>query len=818
MARKKATDTLKDAPQLGSSHVISLPQPPLRNAEEYLRAYIGYVYTAVGSIAQEVASIDLHLYKATFTNKGVKTQEVFEHPALSVLHYSNELYTLYDMIEATQTYLELTGEAFWVAVGGVNGQPRELWPLRPDWVKVIPSPTNVIDHYNYYAGGVMSEKVEIPREHVIPFKYFNPLNPYRGKGPTQAAALPFDILNFAGEYNRNFFFNSAIPSMVFTTDQKISETAVKRFLAQWQGNFGGRTKSNKVAFLGNGMKLDRASMGAKELDFTEQMKMMRDDVLAVFKVPKTVLGLTEDVNRANANATTRAFMERVITPRMRKFVDTLNEFYLPMFVGDDNTYFLDFTDPAPEDVEMKLKRYQSGRTYNWLTPNEIRMEENLDPIEGGDDLFATGYSVPTPTAEDDDEGEDVNEPVDDEPTKPTGDDEKGIRASIIRLLGGTIKKGTAPYTPPAHLKARPVKHMVKLPVKRIKKLEQEQLAAKFVEPLKQFISELVAKDSYAPLKKKAGKDETLDDVLKKAMEEVREKDALVKAEKEKQEARVQRAIREGSSWDEEQKVAYWKAFISKVEGREDEVKKISQEVFEKQEALVMEKLESQFKAWRKLMGRKANVADTLPDLEVLNSTWGSLEKTLRDIFIEQGNYTLEFLGVGGEINITTEFASWYLNEYSGLLIKGIDETTLKALRDTLTDGFDAGEGVDKLGERIQEVFDDADTRRAEAIAQSEVTRASNTASVEAYRQSGVVSAKEWLIERDGKTCAFCLKLDGKAIGLNTNFFKKGETYTVEDEEGNKQSIVLDYVAVGEPPLHTRCRCTVIPVIITTDEE
>jgi len=230
--------------------------------------------------------------------------------------------------------------------------PREFWLVRPDWVKVIPSADKVIDHYNYYAGGVITEKVEIPRENVIPFKYFHPMNPYRGKGATQAAALPFDILNFAQEYNRNFFFNSAIPSMVFSTDQKISDKAVKRFLAQWQDQFGGRSKSNKIAFLGQGLKLDKASQSAQELDFAKQMEMMRDDVLAVFKVPKTVLGLTTDVNRANAQATTTAFMERVVTPRMRKFVDSLNEFFLPMFVGSDSSIFFDFYDPALSDISL----------------------------------------------------------------------------------------------------------------------------------------------------------------------------------------------------------------------------------------------------------------------------------------------------------------------------------------------------------------------------------------------------------------------------------------------------------------------------------
>jgi len=257
-----------DKPLLNSSAVMTFPQPPLRNAEEYLKAFTGYPYTAISSIAQEVASIDLHLYKATYTREGIESKEIFEHESLSVLGYMNPLTTFYDMVEATQIYLELTGEAFWVVLKEGN-KPKEVWLVRPDWVKIIPSKTEVIDHYAYYPGGGFTEKIDIPKENMIHFKYFHPMNPYRGKGSIQAAALPLDIHTFAQEYNRNFFFNSAIPSMVFTTEKNLNDKVIQKFINQWQASYGGRAKSNKVAFLGNGLKLDKISVGGKEMDFPE---------------------------------------------------------------------------------------------------------------------------------------------------------------------------------------------------------------------------------------------------------------------------------------------------------------------------------------------------------------------------------------------------------------------------------------------------------------------------------------------------------------------------------------------------------------------
>lgn len=808
-----------EKPVLASPYVISMPQPPARNAEEYLKAYIGYIYTAVGAISQEVASIDLHLYKVKFSRTGEpKAQEIFEHSALSVLNYVNEITTLYDTLEATQTYLELTGEAYWVILK--DGQaPSEFWLLRPDWVRIVPSKTEVIDHYDYLPGNVSSEKVSIPKENVIPFKYFNPLNPYRGKGATQAAALPFDILNFAQEYNRNFFFNSAIPSMVFSTDAKISEQAIKRFVAQWQASFGGRSKSNKVAFLGSGLKLDKASFGAKELDFNEQMKTMRDDVLAVFKVPKTVLGLTDDVNRANADSTTRAFMERVVTPRMKRLVNTLNEFYLPMFEEGDNSLFFDFTDPSPEDVELKLKRYESGRKYTWLTPNEIRVEENLEPLEGGDDLFTT--SANTLTEEAPEEGEEENNsnettPDNEESEKPTAEEApKGLRGIIARMFNLNMQSNKA-YIAPSYLKAlrerKQTKHMMRFPVKTPKQLEAEVLTGQFVEPLKKFIGQLIASGNAGSVKKKSKTtivDKQIQGVLEKSAQEIKQKLNVAKI-KEEAEADLH------SGWTEEEKVNYWNAFSEKAYKDEKDILDTSTDIFKKQEKLVLANLEEQTKEFRiQQLGMKATPAGIVPSLTDLNKMWRALELLLTDIYSRSGQEALDELIDDAEFNITTDFAVQYLQEYSGTLISEVNGTTRDALRKTLAEGFEAGESIPKLAKRVQEVFAGATSVRAVMIARTESIKAANSASVEAYRQSGVVLKKEWLAERDNRTCPFCLELDGKAISLTKYFAKVGDVLTGKDKDGNKVEMEVTYTDIGEPPAHVSCRCAPIPVVISS---
>lgn len=784
-----------DKPQPVSPAVMAFPQAPLRNSEEYLKAYSGYAYTAISSIAQEVASIDLHLFRNKFTRTGPETTEIYEHESLSVLNYANELTTFYDLLESTQIYLELTGEAFWIILKQGN-TPRELWLIRPDWVKVIPSKDKIIDHYIYCPGGNINQGVDIPKDNMIQFKYFHPMNPYRGKGSVQAAALPLDIHTFAQEYNRNFFFNSAIPSLVFTTDQKLQDTTIKRFINQWQATYGGRAKSNKIAFLGGGLKIDKVSVGGKEMDFTEQQRMMRDDILAVFKVPKTILGLTDDVNRANAEATTIAFMERVVTPRMKKIVNALNEFYIPMF-GESNLFF-DFTDPAPEDTTQKLLYYDNALKNGWMTPNEVRVEENMEPIPGGDVpiIYILNSFAPKPQEFLDEYPEPTTSPTNPASVSPSQEAQgsispsqeptpnKGIfdifkrvfnKKELEQVIVPQTKSSVSPTFPPAKKKA--FKHMIKPPVKRLEVIQREKLTEKLVGPVTEFIGDLL-------------KNKDVDNV---GMEKGKKKTE---------------SIKKITLFTNEEKLSYWKQFIKHTDDWNMKIRNATIDVFKEQEHMVMDLLNSSVKYWRKDLrkGKESSAIPTPAQMHVLwQSAWLEL---LKEVYIGQGDYVLDFLGVGGHLDLTTKTAQLYLKNYSSQLITMIDDTTREKIKLVLAEGFGAGESIDDLSKRVEGVFETATTSRADMIARTESIRAANSATVEAYRQSDVVEAKEWLTEMDNRTCPVCESLDGKTIDLDGNFFNEGDTVTVGETQ-----VSVGGVDVPEPPLHPDCRCTTIPVII-----
>ena len=143
-------------------------------------------------------------------------------------------------------------------------------------------------------------------------------------------------------------------------------------------------------------------------------------------------------------------------------------------------------------------------------------------------------------------------------------------------------------------------------------------------------------------------------------------------------------------------------------------------------------------------------------------------------------------------------------------IADINRTIQKDVRLAVKTGIEAGENGFKIRRRIEAAMgiDPNQRTRATLIARTETIWAFNEGAVQGYRQSGVVEAKEWLTSWDEQTCEFCSSMDGTIVGLDLSFLEMGTDFV-----GERGGILNNsYENTDHPPIHPRCRCTIIPVL------
>lgn len=360
----------------------NVSQPTSR---DYLDSYDSsfLVNICVRKIAEKVASTEFKLYKVSGIAGKEKIVEEENHPLLDLLAQVNPLTTRFEMLDATQTYIELLGNSYWLKVRGERSKkPLELWQLRPDWVTIVEDPEKIIKEYQYRLPNGMTQT--FPVEDVIHFKQPNPKSSLYGL-PTVKAAI--DIIRtsiFTTRWNMNFFYNQARPDTIISVKNKMLPEAKKEFKKQWEAEYGGLEKGHKFGLLeGEDIEIKNLNLTMRDMEFSKLRESNVQDILAAFGVPKSIIGL-QGMNRAEAEAQVYVFLSETIEPKDRRIVERLNEFLVPEY-GDN--LFLDYVDPTPENREAVTKEYELALKNNWMVINEVRDLENLPPLEGGWDFY-----------------------------------------------------------------------------------------------------------------------------------------------------------------------------------------------------------------------------------------------------------------------------------------------------------------------------------------------------------------------------------------------------------------------------------------------
>lgn len=345
-------------------------------AESLMRAYgeMGTVFSIVSLYAQGTARPEWHLYRkqpqdarrrySTTDTGSDQRVEVVQHQALSLLNAPNPFYTRFSLFETDQMYLDLTGECYWVLARNGTSFPTGIWPVRPDRMEPVPSANSYLAGWIYTAPDGRT-RIPLSVDEVIQVKYPNPLDPYHGLGPVQSVLVDIDASKYSASWNRNFFINSARPDGVIAFPAgsgSMNDEQFNQWQDRWRESHRGVSRAHKVAILEGGATWTPQTMTAKDMDFANLRDTNRDVVREAFRMHKVMLGVSDDVNRANAQTGEEVFSSWGIVPRLDRKKDMLNNIFLPMFGSTGEGVEFDYVTPVPANREQDAAELVSKTT------------------------------------------------------------------------------------------------------------------------------------------------------------------------------------------------------------------------------------------------------------------------------------------------------------------------------------------------------------------------------------------------------------------------------------------------------------------------
>lgn len=340
--------------------------------------YTSWVAKCIKAISEEVGRIDLVLYRRV----GGKVEVVREHEMLDLLSFVNEFFTQYMLFERLQANLEIYGNEYWyLERDRKTKKPARIYPLHPTTVRAVVG-KYYVEKYEYTYKGTT---VDLSIDDVIHFKNYSPFSDVIGLSTIETARSTIETDVFSKEYIRRFYYNDATPGGILSTPDEVDQDRADLVKAKWNESFSGFKRAFKTAFLSGGLTYTPISPKQSDMQFVEQSKLTRDDILALFGVPKTILGIVEDVNYASAKASNYIFSSRNIYPKELRIVDYLNEFYVKQF--EPEGYWLEAKSPIQEDKLEEAQVSQIMFTNGQLTINEWRKRSGLPVVENGDQVF-----------------------------------------------------------------------------------------------------------------------------------------------------------------------------------------------------------------------------------------------------------------------------------------------------------------------------------------------------------------------------------------------------------------------------------------------
>ena len=346
----------------------------------------GWVYACSSRIAQAVAEAEPHLYR----RRNDDIEEVFSHPLLDVLDHMTDFHTRQEAFELEETYLDLMGE--WAMLVFRDGFGiKELWPINPRQLSVVPHPTEYISGYVFHSNDGRT-KVPVEKRDVLFIRTPNPNSLYRGQGAIQAIATDIDADRYAALWNKNFFLNGASHGGAIEVPKELTPDAYERLVAQWKQGHQGVANAHKIAILQGGAKWVPPTSALKDMDFPNLRRANRDVVLGAFGMSPHMLGAEETTNRSTAESSEFVFSRWVVLPRLRRIAGKINEFLLPQFPKSEDMW-LEFDDPTPENQVFDLQLAKEGFAAGFLTRNEARELVGMDNIGPTGDIFFMGIMV-----------------------------------------------------------------------------------------------------------------------------------------------------------------------------------------------------------------------------------------------------------------------------------------------------------------------------------------------------------------------------------------------------------------------------------------
>lgn len=335
-------------------------------------------------IAQGIGQVPLHVKHEKFDGKHMVRRNAVDERSYRLLNRRpNDWMTSVELREALTMHAVFTGAGRAIIRRGVDGRPLEILPLHPRWVEAKHDTRTGeyiydvgVAEYGIYGRFTRDDILEVTNPR---WDFVNGLDVTRRAA--SALGLARDI-----EARQAKLASGSSPYGILSVEDANSTERVNKLKVAWTKQFGA---GNGIGIVDFGAKFQQMAGSPADQQAIENRRFQIEEVSRAFGVFPAMLMSTD---KAATFASAQEFFAQHIVHTMRPWFMRWEQALDRCFFDESkelNAKFDElglFRSSQADRADYLSRALGSGGNMPWMTINEAREHDGLNPIEGGDIL------------------------------------------------------------------------------------------------------------------------------------------------------------------------------------------------------------------------------------------------------------------------------------------------------------------------------------------------------------------------------------------------------------------------------------------------
>jgi HK97 family phage portal protein len=334
------------------------------------------VLACVRVLAETLASLPLITYERQ-GNRKERARDFYLYPLLH--DEPNPWLTSFEFRELLQVYLLLWGNAYCEIEYDGAGRILALWPLLPWKMREIKAADGELVYKYELENGRLTT---LPGWRIWHLRGLG-FNGVIGYAISELSREPIALGLAAERYGGTFFGNGAIPGGVLEHPGVLGDDAHKHLRESWTEAHGGLERAHRIAILEEGLKYHATGVPPEEAQFLETRKYQRTEIAGILRVPPHMIGDLEHATFSNIEHQQIAFVVHTMRPWLVRWEQSIFNHLLTR--PQQQQFFVEFLIDGllRGDILSRYQAYAVGRQWGWLSADDVRERENMNPLPGG---------------------------------------------------------------------------------------------------------------------------------------------------------------------------------------------------------------------------------------------------------------------------------------------------------------------------------------------------------------------------------------------------------------------------------------------------